>query len=88
MLHALDPRNGQDRWTYDGGGTYGSDVSTVPLVLRDQTILWPGPDRTLFLLGPDGKQRSRLKLDATPLSPALGTGGRIYVTDRAGASTP
>lgn len=87
VLHALDPRDGRDRWTYDGGGSSGSDVSTVPLVLRDQSILWPGPGRTLFLLGADGKLRSRLKLRATPLSPALGTGGRIYVTDRAGGLT-
>ncbi len=87
VLHALDPLDGKDRWTFDGGSSYGSDLSTVPLVLRDQTILWPGPDQTLFLLGPDGKERSRLKLDAMPLSPALGKGGRIYVTDMAGGLT-
>lgn len=87
VLHALDPRDGTDRWTFDGGGGYGSDLSTVPLVLPDGTILWPGPDQTLFLLGGDGKLRGRLKLPAMPLSPALGRGGRVYVTDMAGGLT-
>ncbi|MBA2349742.1 MAG: PQQ-like beta-propeller repeat protein [Solirubrobacterales bacterium] len=84
VLHALDPKTGEDVWTFDGGGSYGSDLSTVPLVLRDQTILWPGPNQTLFAIGPDGKERSRLRFDAMPLSPALGKGGKVYVTDMAG----
>ncbi|MGH9180261.1 MAG: PQQ-binding-like beta-propeller repeat protein, partial [Acidimicrobiales bacterium] len=38
VLHALDPRTGVDRWTYDGGGRYGSDLSTTPAVLDDGTV--------------------------------------------------
>lgn len=84
VLHALDPATGKDRWTFDGGGAYGSDLSTVPLVLRDGTVLWPGPDQTLFALTPQGRERWRLRFDATVLSPALGADGTVYVTDMAG----
>ena len=76
VLHALDPATGKDRWAFDGGGPYGSDLSTVPLVLRDGTILWPGPNQTLFALTAQGRERWRLRLDATVLSPALGADGR------------
>lgn len=84
VLHALDPKTGKDRWTFDGGGSYGSDLSTVPLVLRDGTILWPGPQRTLFALGPQGKLLGRVTFGGDPLSPALGRGGTVYVTDMSG----
>jgi PQQ-like domain len=48
VLHALDPATGQQRWRFDGGGGYGSDLSTSPAVVGDGTIVWPGPNRTLF----------------------------------------
>ncbi len=83
-LHALDPATGKDRWTYAGGGPYGSDLSTVPLVLVDGTILWPGPSNTLIALTPAGELRWKLELDSAPLSPALGDDGTVYVNDMGG----
>lgn len=84
VLHALDPATGRDRWTFDGGGPYGSDLSTVPLVLPDGTVLWPGPGSTLFALDARGRERWRLAFDAPVLSPARGADGTVYVTDTAG----
>lgn len=41
-MHALDPATGADHWTFDGGGGYGSDLSTSAAVLADGSVLWPG----------------------------------------------
>ncbi len=84
VLHALDPATGKDRWRFDGDGSYGSDLSTVPLVLPSGVVLWPGPNQTLFALGADGSERWRLAFDATVLSPARGRDGTVYVSDMAG----
>ncbi len=84
VLHALDPATGKDRWKFEGGGAYGSDLSTVPLVLPSGDVLWPGPGQTLFALGPDGRERWRVAFDATVLSPARGPDGTVYVSDMAG----
>lgn len=87
VLHDLDPATGKDRWTFDGGGGYGSDLSTTPAVVSDGTILWPGPDSTLFALSEAGKLLWKQQFAGQPLSPALGTGGRVYVSDTAGHVT-
>ena len=85
VLHALDLRSGRDRWTFDGGGAYGSDLSTVPAILPDGTILWPGPRSTLYALDPDGLLwRERLALAGQPLSPAVAPDGAIVVGDASG----
>jgi len=83
-LHALNPATGQDRWTFDGGGSYGSDLSTTPSILRDGTILWPGPSDTLIALNPSGQLLWRQRFAGFVLSPADRGDGRVYVMDMAG----
>ena len=83
VLHALDPADGSDRWTYDGGGSYGSDLSTSPAVLGDGTILWPGPHDRLYGLTPTGRLLWTVQLDGLVLSPAV-VGRRAYVADSTG----
>jgi outer membrane protein assembly factor BamB len=87
VLHALDPATGRDRWTYDGGGSYGSDLSTTPAVLADGTILWPAPGNKLVALSESGAKLWSLQLTGFVLSPAIGSGGRVYVADQAGHVT-
>ena len=77
VLHALDPATGKDRWTYDGGAPYGSDLSTSPGVLPDGTILWPGPMSTLFALSPAGRLLWRLDLGSAGTSPAITVHGKV-----------
>lgn len=83
VLHALDPATGADRWAYDGGGAYGSDLSTSAAVLADGTILWPGPGQRLHALSAKGRLLWTEQLDGFVLSPAV-HGGRVYVADNAG----
>ena len=83
VLHALDPATGEDRWTYDGGGGYGSDLSTSPTVLADGTVLWPGPGDDLHALTSAGRLLWKEHVDAFVLSPAA-VGRRVYVADAAG----
>ncbi len=71
VLHAIDLGSGTDRWSFDGRGTYGSDLSTAPAVLRDGLILWPGPRHRLFALTPQGRLSWTLSLAADPLTPAI-----------------
>lgn len=84
VLHALDPRTGRDRWTFDGGGSYGIDLSTTPLLVPEGLILWPGPQDTLFALDADGRERWRVRFDALVLSPVRGDDGTVYVADMGG----
>ena len=83
-LHALDPTSGTDRWVFDGGGTYGNDLSTSPSVLADGTILWPGPGNTLFALDPRGQLLWRQQFGGFVLSPADRGDGRVYIMDMGG----
>lgn len=84
VLHALDPATGRDRWTFDGGGPYGLDLSTTPLVLPDGRVLWPGPRSTLFALDPRGRKLWELQFEHQVLSPALGADGTVHVSDAGG----
>ncbi len=83
VLHALDPATGKDRWAYDGGGSYGSDLSTSATVLGDGTVLWPGPGNNLHALTSSGRLLWKEHFDAFVLSPA-NVGGRVYVADAGG----
>ena len=85
VLHALDPATGEDRWTFDGGGGYGSDLSTAPAVLADGTILWPGPRDTLFGLDAAGTLLWSRQFGSFLLSPAITAGGSIAIAEMSGA---
>jgi outer membrane protein assembly factor BamB len=88
VLHALDPATGQDRWTYDGGGSYGLDLSTSPAVLPDGTILWPGPGSSLVALSPTGTVLWKQRFKAQPSSPAVAADGvHVVIGDSGGAVT-
>lgn len=85
VLHALDPATGRDRWSLDGGGPYGSDLTTSPLLLPSGLLLWPGPgDALIAVEARDGRERWRLALGAPGLSPVLGPDGTVYVADTGG----
>ncbi len=77
VLHALDPATGQDRWTFDGGGRYGSDLSIAPAVLAGGSILWPGPRNMLFALSPAGELRWALPFASPVLSPAIAAANNV-----------
>lgn len=87
VLHAIDVATGRDRWTFDGGGGYGSDLTTVPAVLPDRSIIWPGPRHTVFALSAAGSVRWRLRLEAQPLSPLRLDDGTLILADTAGKVT-
>jgi outer membrane protein assembly factor BamB len=84
VLHAIDLKTGHDIWSFDGGGTYGKDTSTTPALMSDGTILWPGPNSTLFALNPSGHLLWKEELSAQPLSPVVMKDGSIVVGDIAG----
>lgn len=80
-LHALDPRTGKDLWTFRPRGGYGTDLSTSPAVLRDGTVLWPGPGG-LYALDRTGRLLWTEPLSG-PTSPAV-DGDRVVVGDQSG----
>ena len=84
VLHALQVSDGGEVWSFDGGGAYGSDLSSSPAILRDGTILWPGPGG-LFALDPDGRLLWKEEFGSDVLSPLIGQDGRVYVAEFGGA---
>jgi outer membrane protein assembly factor BamB len=80
VLHALDPATGADLWTFNGGGPFTgeTDLSVSPLVLPTGSILWPGPDDTLYELSSTGQSLWSHRFSAMVLSPVL-AGTRVYV---------
>jgi hypothetical protein len=85
VLHAIDLKSGKDVWSFDGGGAYGfADLSTVPALLPDGEVLWPGPHDTVFALDSSGNLRWRAQFPAAPLSPVVAEDGSIVVGDMAG----
>lgn len=84
ILHAMDPQTGTDRWTFDGRGAFGSDLSSSAAVLDDGTILWPGSQDSLWALDRAGRVLWREHLNGQVLSPAVAGNGRVYVSDTAG----
>lgn len=84
VLHALDPATGDDRWTFDGGGRYGSDLSTGAAILADGTILWPGPRDMLFALDASGRLLWSQQFQSMVLSPAVTADGSVVVVEMSG----
>lgn len=84
VLHAIDPRDGQDIWTVDEHASYGIDLSTSPAVLPNGLILWPGPNGNLIAVAPDGSVRWRLALGGLVTSPAVHADGQVVVGTDAG----
>ena len=80
ILHAIDPATGRDLWTVDGGGpvTGETDLSMSPLVLPDGSLLWPGPQDTLFKISPSGSVWWTHRFSGPVLSPIL-SGTTVYV---------
>jgi outer membrane protein assembly factor BamB len=80
VLHALDPATGADLWTFNGGGPFtgATDLSVSPLVLPTGSILWPGPDDTLYELSSTGQSLWSHRFAAMILSPVL-SGTKVYV---------
>ncbi len=79
VLHAIDVSTGKDRWRFDGGGSYGSDLSTAPLVLGDRRVLWPGPRHLLFGLGSDGRLHWTLAGNGELLTPVLDQAAQLLI---------
>jgi outer membrane protein assembly factor BamB len=79
VLHAIDLATGRDRWSFNGRGSYGSDLSTSAALRSDGLLLWPGPHDTLF--GIDAATGSLLwqkTFGGMVLSPALGR-DHVYI---------
>ncbi|WP_375503171.1 PQQ-binding-like beta-propeller repeat protein [uncultured Jatrophihabitans sp.] len=83
-LYDLDSATGATRWSFDGGGAYGVDLSTSPAVLGNGTILWPGAADTLFALDAGGHLFWKHSFGAQVLSPAIAGHDRVYVADLSG----
>ncbi|HWE58840.1 MAG TPA: PQQ-binding-like beta-propeller repeat protein [Solirubrobacteraceae bacterium] len=86
ILHAINVRTGRDRWTFDGGGRYGSgDLSTSALILASGEVLWPGPRDRLFALSPAGKLLWTVTADGELTTPVIDqTSHLLVVADMTG----
>ncbi|HUC05196.1 MAG TPA: PQQ-binding-like beta-propeller repeat protein [Acidimicrobiales bacterium] len=80
VLYALDLSTGDDLWTFEGGGPFRgeTDLSVSPLVLPSGSVLWPGPNDTLYEISPTGHALWSHRFGAMVLSPVL-AGTRVYV---------
>jgi outer membrane protein assembly factor BamB len=79
VLHAINVATGRDRWSFKGGNSYGSDLSTGPLVLGDGQVIWPGPRQLLFGLTHSGRLQWKLRGDGDLLTPVLDRPARVLV---------
>lgn len=83
-LYDLDSSTGSVLWSFDGGGAYGTDLTTSPAVLNNGNILWPGAQNTLFALTTHGTLLWKHAFQAQVLSPAVAGHNRVYVVDLSG----
>ncbi|MBE8526251.1 PQQ-like beta-propeller repeat protein [Amycolatopsis sp. H6(2020)] len=87
VLHALNPANGTDRWTYDSGRTAGGDdLSTSPLVLPSGVVLFAAGSR-ITMLSPTGKPLWSKEFDGRVTSPVTADGERVYLGTSSGTVT-
>jgi outer membrane protein assembly factor BamB len=85
VLHAINPANGRDLWTFNGHGrTRGFDLSTTPAVLPDGTIVWAGPRHKVLGLSPRGKLLWAVSTGGVPLSPVVAAPDQFYVMTNSG----
>jgi hypothetical protein len=84
VLHAIDPSNGHDRWTFNGKGSIGGDLSTTAAVLPDGDIVWPGPRHMVFGLDAQGKRLWAVDVGGVPLSPVIAGPDEVYVMTTSG----
>lgn len=86
VLHAIDPKTGADRWTYDAHARAdNADLSVSPLVLPSGEILFPSPGSAVVALSPAGRVLWSQALPGRPTSPVTVNGTRVYVGDQSGA---
>lgn len=78
FLHAINPINGEDKWTFDAG----APVNSSPAIGNDGTVYFCADNENLYALNPT---TGLLKWD-TPynnggtLSPAIGNDGYVYLS--------
>jgi outer membrane protein assembly factor BamB len=85
VLHAINSRTGKDKWTFNGGGYYGNDLSSSPAILANGSILWPGPDGKLFVISPAGKRLGTYNIGSFVLSPAVDANEKnVYIQSMSG----
>lgn len=87
ILHAINPANGHDEWTFSGGGRIGGDLSTTAAVLPDGTIVWPGPRHLVFGLSARGHREWSVNVGGVPLSPVIAGPTDVYVMTFSGVLT-
>jgi outer membrane protein assembly factor BamB len=86
ILHAIETRTGRDRWTFNGRGSYGSDLSTSALILPSGEILWPGPQHRLFALSATGKLLWTLQGSSELLTPVVDRARRQLIVASTGGA--
>lgn len=84
QLYDLAAATGARGWVFDAKAAYGTDLSTSPAVLGTGTILWPGPNDTLYALTAKGALLWKHAFAGQVLSPAIAGQHRVYVADLSG----
>jgi outer membrane protein assembly factor BamB len=85
VLHAISVATGRDVWTFNGGASYGSDLSTSALLRSDGQIIWPGPRDRIYGLDGRGRVLWTLPTRGQGLTPVIDPAtGQLIVADTGG----